>query len=547
MRMSSLFVPTRKEDPADAEVASHKLLIRAGYIRMVARGIYSYLPLGWRSIRKIEAIVRQEMDRAGAQEILMPGVQPAELWQESGRWQQYGAELLRFKDRKGADFCLGPTHEEVVTDIVRQDVSSYKALPINLYQIQTKFRDEPRPRFGLMRGREFIMKDAYSFDLTVEGAQASYDRMFKAYERIFTRFGFEFRAVEADTGNIGGDRSHEFQVLADTGEDVIAVCPSSGYAANVEKAEIVVETKVRADTASLAAMTRVKTPGVKTIAQVSEFLSVGADALVKTLIYLADDQPVAVCVRGDHQVNEVKLRRALQDHGLEFSDLELAPDDLTAKTTKAPVGFAGPVGLSIPVVADLSLKAMTDMITGANAKDAHYTGVNWGRDFEPAHWADLRLASAGDICARSGQPYEFVRGIEVGHIFYLGTKYSEAMGAKLQDEHGQLRPIEMGCYGCGITRVLSAAIEQGHDDHGMILPMAIAPYHVTILPLQMKNDEVVAAGERLYAACQEAGIEAILDDRDARAGAKFKDADLIGIPLRVAIGGRGLGEGGRGV
>ena len=544
MRMSSLFVPTRKEDPADAEVASHKLLIRAGYIRMVARGIYSFLPLGWRSVRKIEQIVREEMDRAGAQELLMPGVQPAELWEESGRWQEYGSELLRFKDRKGANFCLGPTHEEVITDIVRQDVSSYKQLPINLYQIQTKFRDEPRPRFGLMRGREFIMKDAYSFDLTKEDAQKSYERMFAAYTRIFTRFGFEFRAVEADTGNIGGDRSHEFQVLADTGEDTIAVCPTSGYAANVEKAEILLETSAKEETVELQELTQVQTPGVRSVAEVASFFGVAPTKIVKTLIYLADQTPVAVCMRGDHSVNEVKLKSCLEQAlGLEFADLTLAPDEVTSSLTKAPVGFAGPVGLGLPVVADLSVQGMRNVIVGANAKDLHHTNANIPRDFAPTAFADLRLAQPGDRCARSGELYEFVKGIEVGHIFYLGTKYSKALGAQLQDEHGDLRPLEMGCYGCGITRVLAAAVEQGHDDDGMILPMAIAPYHVTILPLQMKDEEVVQIAQDLYASCLEAGLEVILDDRDQRAGAKFKDADLIGIPLRVAIGSRGLKEG----
>lgn len=544
MRLTKLFVPTRKEDPADAEVASHKLLIRAGYIRMVARGIYSFLPLGWRSVRKIEQIVREEMDRAGAQEILMPGVQPAELWLESGRWQGYGSELLRFKDRKGGDFVLGPTHEEVITDIVRNNIASYKQLPVNLYQVQTKFRDEPRPRFGLMRGREFIMKDAYSFDVSREAAEASYQVMYDAYQRIFKRFGFEFRAVEADTGNIGGSLSHEFQVLAETGEDVIASCPVSGYAANVEKAEIVLIEDERADDVVLEELAEVHTPNTKTIDEVSAFLERSAEQVVKTLIFVSDGQPIAVCMRGDHTVNDVKLRAYLSEHTeISCNEIELADDELTAKITKAPVGFAGPVGSSIPVIADLTVKSMANFVVGANKKDTHLTGVNWGRDFEPIGFTDLRMAQPGDICARSGEPYEFVRGIEVGHIFYLGTKYSKAMKASLQAEDGQLHDIEMGCYGIGVTRILAAAVEQNHDDNGMILPMPIAPYHVIVQPLQMRKEEVVEAGEALYAKMQARGIEVLLDDRDLRPGNKFKDSDLIGIPLRVTIGARGLKEG----
>lgn len=544
MRLTKLFVPTRKEDPADAEVASHKLLIRAGYIRMVARGIYSFLPLGWRSVRKIEQIVREEMDRAGAQEILMPGVQPAELWLESGRWQGYGSELLRFKDRKGGDFVLGPTHEEVITDIVRNNIASYKQLPVNLYQVQTKFRDEPRPRFGLMRGREFIMKDAYSFDVSREAAEASYQVMYDAYQRIFKRFGFEFRAVEADTGNIGGSLSHEFQVLAETGEDVIASCPVSGYAANVEKAEIVLIEDERADDVILEELAEVHTPNTKTIDEVSTFLERSAEQVVKTLIFVSDGQPIAVCMRGDHTVNDVKLRAYLREHTeISCNEIELADDELTAKITKAPVGFAGPVGSSIPVIADLTVKSMANFVVGANKKDTHLTGVNWGRDFEPIGFTDLRMAQPGDICARSGEPYEFVRGIEVGHIFYLGTKYSKAMKASLQAEDGQLHDIEMGCYGIGVTRILAAAVEQNHDDNGMILPMPIAPYHVIVQPLQMRKEEVVEAGEALYAKMQARGIEVLLDDRDLRPGNKFKDSDLIGIPLRVTIGARGLKEG----
>lgn len=547
MRSSQLFSPTRKEDPADAEVASHQLLIRAGYIRMVSRGIYTFLPLGWRSVRKIEQIVREEMDRAGAQEIRMPGVQPAELWQESGRWEKYGVELLRFHDRKGGEFALGPTHEEVVTDLVRHDITSYKQLPVTLYQMQTKFRDEARPRFGLMRGREFIMKDAYSFDLSVEGALKSYDMMYEAYTRIFDRMGFNWRAVEADTGNIGGDRSHEFQVLAETGEDRIVSCPSCGYAANVEKAEITLDVTERAADAVFSDVEEIATPGAKTIDEITSFLGVGPEALIKTLIFVADGEPLAVLVRGDYEVNEVKVKALLADlegFGAGVKVLELADDALVGKLTKAPVGFAGPVGLSIPIVADLSVQPMVDAIVGANKKDAHLKGVNHGRDFQVARFADVRMAQSGDRCGRCEDGIlEEMRGIEVGHVFYLGTTYSEAMGATLQDETGQLKPMEMGCYGIGITRILAAAVEQGHDDDGMILPTPIAPFEVVVLPLQQRKEAVAEAGESIYSALKAAGIDALLDDRDARAGHKFKDADLMGIPLRVAIGARGLEEG----
>ncbi len=541
MRLSTLFVPTRKEDPADAEVISHKLLLRAGYIRMTARGVYSFLPLGWRSVRKVEQIIREEMDRAGAQEVRMPTMQPAELWQESGRWAAYGSDLFRFKDRKSADFALGPTHEEVVTDIARHDIASYKQLPVMLYQMQTKFRDEPRPRFGLMRGREFIMKDAYSFDLDEAGAKKSYAIMRAAYERIFSRFGFEYRAVEADTGNIGGDLSHEFQVLAETGEDLIASCPESGYAANVEKAEIVLETADRDPGAELLDKEMIETPKVRTIADVCDFFECSPTEVVKTLIFIADGQPVAVCMRGDHTVNDVKLKAYLEEHTeISCNELELASEEETGKLTKAPVGFAGPVGLEFPVIVDLSVKPMVNFIVGANKKNMHFKNVNWGKDFTPVGFTDLRMPQPGDICARSGKPYEFVRGIEVGHIFYLGNKYTKALNASLQGEDGKLKPMEMGCYGIGVTRIVAASVEQNHDDNGIIWPMAIAPYHVVILPLQMKNEDVVKCAEDLYAELQAAGCEVLLDDRDLRAGNKFKDADLIGIPLHINIGSRGL-------
>jgi prolyl-tRNA synthetase len=536
-------MPTRKEDPADAEVASHKLLVRGGYIRMLTRGIYSFLPLGWRSVRKIEQIVREEMDRAGAQEILMPSVQPAELWQESGRWDEYGPELLRIKDRKGSEFCLGPTHEEVITDLIRRDISSYKDLPLNLYQIQTKFRDEPRPRFGLMRGREFIMKDAYSFDISEEGATESYDQMFEAYQSICDRLGFDYAAVEADTGNIGGSKSHEFQVLADTGEDEIVSCPECGYAANVEKAEIQLpESKGSAFPAQELEL--VETPGQKTVDEVSSFLNIDPSRVLKTLIFNCDDTPIVVLVRGDQDANEIKIRGFLKEHtDISCEEINLASDKQVAELTDAPVGFAGPIGLDVPVFADLAVEEMTNFAVGANEADKHYTNVNHGRDFEVDTFADLRRAKSGDLCGRCGTAFEGHRGIEIGHVFYLGTKYSEAMGAAVQDENGQMQPLIMGCYGIGVTRILAAVVEQNHDENGIIWPMAIAPYQAIVLPLQMRNDEVVETGQKLYDELRAAGIEVLLDDRDAGVGQKFKDADLIGVPVRIAIGSRGLDDG----
>ncbi|RAL23853.1 proline--tRNA ligase [Lujinxingia litoralis] len=544
MRLSSMFVPTRKEDPAEAEVVSHQLLVRGGYIRMLARGIYDFLPLGWRSVRKIEQIVREEMDRAGAQEVHMPAVQPAELWQESGRWVEYGAELLRFRDRKGAEFCMGPTHEEVVTDMIRGDVKSYKQLPLNLYQIQTKFRDETRPRFGLMRGREFVMKDAYSFDVDEAGALKSYDTMFDAYHRIFQRLGFEYRAVEADTGNIGGSRSHEFQVLAETGEDEIVSCTECGYAANVEKAEIRVEI-AEAGEPSGSELATLRTPKARTIEEVSNYLKRGPELIVKTLVYMADETPVMVLMRGDHQVNEIKLKAYLNGElQREVQDLRLASDSEVEEITKAPVGFAGPVGVEgVEIFADLAVEPMVDFIVGANLKDKHHVNVNHGRDFEVKAFVDLRQAGAGDICGRCGGVLEAHRGIEVGHVFFLGDKYSRAMNANVLDEAGEHKPMQMGCYGIGVTRILAAVIEQNHDENGIIWPMAIAPYQVVICPLHLKNELVVSESERIYSELKAAGIEVMLDDRDLRAGNKFKDADLIGIPVRITLGGRGVENG----
>jgi prolyl-tRNA synthetase len=539
-----MFMPTRKEDPADAEIASHKLLIRGGYVRQLTRGIYTFLPLGWKSVKKIQRIVREEMDGAGAQEILMPGVQPSELWQESGRWDDYGPELLRFEDRKGGEFCLGPTHEEVITDLVRGELNSYKQLPLNLYQIQTKFRDEPRARFGLLRGREFIMKDAYSFDLDEEGAEASYEQMYEAYGRICDRLGFDWSAVEADTGAIGGEKSHEFQVVTDTGEDKLVSCPECGYAANIEKAQLPADGFEAPDAGDLESMETVETPGKTTIDEVCDFLDVEPTDCVKTLLYEVDDQAVAVLVRGDHAANDIKVRDFLRDQvGMEFATLEMADDGTVYDLTGASVGYAGPVGLDVPIYADNAVREMANFVVGANADDTHRRNVNWERDFDVEGFADLREAEAGDPCPECGTALETSRGIEVGHVFYLGTKYSDAMGASVQTDEGVDQSLIMGCYGMGITRILAAVAEQNHDEHGLIWPMPIAPYHATVLPLQMNSDEVVETGEEIYEELQEAGVEVMIDDRDEGVGAKFKDADLIGIPVRVAIGTRGLEDG----
>jgi prolyl-tRNA synthetase len=536
MRYSQMLIPTLRQDPADAQVISHKLMVRAGYIRKVAAGIYNYLPLGLRVLRKVEAIVREEMNRAGAQELLMPAIQPAELWQTSGRWQQYGAELLRLKDRKGADFCVGPTHEEVITSLVRDEVKSYRQVPLCLYQIQTKFRDEIRPRFGLMRGREFIMKDAYSFDIDEPSAQVSYDKMFAAYERIFKRCGLEFRPVEADTGAIGGNRSHEFQVLADTGEDAIAVCADCDYAANVELAEI--QAQAATDQRDSGIVEKVLTPDTKTIEEVAAFLGLPSRQVIKAVLMMVDDAPVMALCRGDHEVNEVKLKRALK-----AQEARLLEDAEIQTLLASLPGFAGPVGLTkaVTVIADHGLNGMSEMVCGANEKDHHWVQVQVGRDFQPA-FADLRSASEGDPCGRCGSAFDIRRGIEVGHVFSLGQKYSDAMDAQVLDESGKARPLLMGCYGIGIGRTAAAAIEQNHDDLGIKWPMAIAPFQVILLSLG-KDDELVQASKEIYDGLTAAGIEVLWDDRPERPGVKFKDADLLGIPMRLTLGKRGLESG----
>jgi prolyl-tRNA synthetase len=536
MRYSQMLLPTLKEAPAEAQVVSHILLVRAGYIRKVAAGVYSLMPLGLRVVHKIQNILRQELTRAGAQEVLLPMVHPGELWQESGRWQKYGPELLRFKDRKGAEFCMSPTAEEAIVDLVRRDVKSYRQLPLNLFQIQDKFRDEMRPRAGLMRGREFIMKDGYSFHATIEDAHREYKNMYDAYVRIFKRCGLEFRAVEADTGAIGGSMSHEFQVLADSGEDAIVSCDTCDYAANVEKAEL-----KRVDAAPAegsAQLQELHTPGKGGIADVVKYLKEPIERFVKTLIYMADGKPVIALLRGDRDLNELKLKAALA-----CDTLELASDNTVREITGADVGYAGAQGRNVPVYADPEVAAIASAITGANKTDYHVRGFNLGRDVPGAKLVDLRVAAAGDACARCGKgSYRAHRGIEVGHVFYLGIKYSEPMKCNFLDADGKDKPMVMGCYGIGVTRIAAAAIEQNHDADGIKWPMALAPFQV-IITTAGKEPELAAAAEVLDKELTALGVEVLYDDRDERAGGKFKDADLLGIPLRVTVGKRGLAEG----
>jgi prolyl-tRNA synthetase len=539
VRYSETLIPTLKQDPADAEVVSHKLMVRAGMIRQIARGIYDFLPLGLRVVRKVEQIVREEMDRAGAQEILMPAICPSELWQESGRWEQYGKELLRMKDRYERDFCFGPTHEEVVTDIVRREVRSYRELPINLYQIQVKFRDEVRPRFGLMRGREFIMKDAYSFHTDAEDCHREYQHMADTYRRIFQRCGLSTRQVESDTGAIGGRRAHEFQVLAQSGEDAIVSCTQCDYAANVEKAEIAPAVGVGGTRCGAAPgpVKKVRTPGKRTVEEVGAFLAEPPERFIKTLLCTTSDgDTVAALVRGDHELSEIKLRNLIGVQWVAMADAETVE-----RLTGAAVGFAGPIGLRLRCIADAALRGITGTVTGANETDYHFVDVDQERDFPKVEFADLRLARAGDPCPRcDGGTFEGHRGIEVGNIFYLGTKYSAAMQATYLDASGQERPIEMGCYGIGITRTAAAAVEQYHDDQGIIWPLPLAPFHVHIVPVSWSDARMRQTAEELYSSLGGTGIEVLLDDRDERPGIKFKDADLIGVPLRVTVGAKSL-------
>jgi prolyl-tRNA synthetase len=507
MRYSQMLIPTLREDPSEAEVLSHRLMLRAGMIRKLAAGIYSYFPLAQRVLKKTEQIIREEMDRAGAQEVMLPFVQPAEIWQKSGRWDIYGKELLRFKDRNNRNFCLGPTHEEVITELVKNEVTSYRQLPLNLYQIHIKFRDEIRPRFGIMRAREFVMKDAYSFDVDEKGAEESYQKMYQAYCNIFERCGLTFRAVEADTGPIGGSFSHEFMVLAETGEDVIFSCNRCDYGASADKAEVGSLENEAISPLPFGKLKRVETPNKRTVEEVTQFLKVKPEQLIKTLIFQDGDHTVA------------------------------ASDETIEKVTHAPKGFAGPVGLNIRIIADNSLKAMKNFVTGGNEEAVHLINVNLGRDFQVDSFEDIRFAMEGDSCPRCihGQ-LVMSRGIEVGHIFKLGNKYSEVLGAKFLDTQGKEKFMVMGCYGIGVGRTVAATIEQNHDENGIIFPLSIAPFQVIVVSVNPKDSKIREASERVYATLLNEGIDVLLDDRDERPGIKFKDADLIGIPLRIAVG-----------
>ncbi len=537
MLFSKMFIPTVKEDPKEAEVASHRLMLRAGFIRRLASGVYTWLPLGLRSLRKVEQIIREEMNKKGAQEILMPAVQPKELWVESTRWEKYGKELLRFADRNNRELCLGPTHEEVVTDLVRREVRSYKDLPVNLYQIQTKFRDEIRPRFGIMRSREFFMKDAYSFDTDEAGAGKSYMDMYDAYNNIFDRCGFKFRVVEADTGQIGGSFSHEFMVLAETGEDIIISCDTCGYAANLERAEVGTRGKT-VPTGKKGVHRRVKTPDQRKIDEVSSFLGITPDKLLKTIIYNTDKGTIAVLVRGDREINDTKLKNLLK-----LDEMELADERTIEEATGGPLGFSGPIGLTIPLYADMDLKFMEDFVVGGNERDVHVVDANMA-DFAVKGFFDVKIAEAGDRCPRCGTgSLVATRGIEVGHIFKLGLKYSKSMNATFLDSDGKEHFMVMGCYGIGVGRTVAAAIEQGNDENGMMLPLPIAPFEVDVLPVNTTHPESMAVAREIYRELLAKGIDVILDDRDERPGVKFKDCDLIGIPLRITIGERGLKEG----
>jgi prolyl-tRNA synthetase len=543
MRVSRFLLSTVRETPAEAETVSHQLMLRAGMIRKLAAGIYNWLPLGLRVLRKVEHIVREEMNRAGAQEVLMPAVQPAELWQESGRWEQYGPELLRLKDRHQRDFCFGPTHEEIITDLIRREIKSYRQLPANFYQIQMKFRDEVRPRFGVMRAREFLMKDAYSFHASEASLLDTYRVMYDAYTRIFERVGLEFRPVEADTGAIGGRASHEFHVLADSGEDAIALCDSCRYAANVELAPALPPMGKRADTSS--PMQTVDTPGAKTIEEVSRFLKIAPDRTVKTLLVKGTGGVVALVLRGDHELNGIKAEKLPQvAKPLVF----VTPGEVQLAAGCEP-GSIGPVGLKIPIIADESAARLADFVCGANVNGKHHLYVNWGRDAHEPIVADIRNATAGDPCPRSQDAgchgkLSIRRGIEVGHVFQLGTKYSEAMKASCLDETGQSIVMPMGCYGIGVSRVVAAAIEQNHDDKGIVWPDSIAPFHVALVPIGYhKSERVKATVDQLYAELTSAGFDVLLDDRNERPGVMFADIDLIGIPHRLVVGDKGLDKG----
>jgi len=544
MRASRFLIATQKETPADAEVISHQLMLRAGLIRKLASGLYNWLPMGLRVLRKVENIVREEMDRSGAQELLMPVVQPAELWEESGRWQQYGGELLRIKDRHERDFCLGPTHEEVITDLIRNELKSYKQLPANFYQIQTKFRDERRPRFGVMRAREFLMKDAYSFHMDQDSLDETYQVMFDTYHRIFQRLGLDFRAVQADSGSIGGSSSHEFHVLAQSGEDDIAFSTESQFAANIEMAEALAPAGERPSPGE--AMQDVATPGQKTIEEVSAFLKVSPEQTVKTLLVLGEkdedenQEVIALILRGDHSLNEIKAEKI---EGV-ASPLTFIGEDLVEEASGAPAGSIGPVGLKLRTIVDRSAAHLANFVCGANKADHHLINVNWERDVALNEVADLRNVVEGDPSPDGKGTLEIKRGIEVGHIFKLGDKYSQAMNANVLDENGKARIMEMGCYGIGVSRIVASAIEQNHDDNGIIWPLAIAPFELALVPLNMHKSEIVAEKtEALYTELQALGIDVLMDDRNERPGFKFADMELVGIPHRLVISDRGIKNG----
>ena len=538
MYYSKLFIPTLKDSPADAEVVSHKLMVRAGMIRQLAAGIYSILPLGLRVLKKVEQIIREEMNRIGGQEVFLPSIQPAELWQESARWALYGKELLRLKDRHGREFCYGPTHEEVITDIIRREIKSYRQLPLLTYQIQTKFRDEVRPRFGVMRGREFMMKDAYSFHAGEASVQDMYESMKQAYSNTFRRCGLDFKMVEADSGTIGGSFSHEFMVLADSGEDAVAFCNACDYASNVEKAAARIPEKTGPPKV-IEALKKVATPGKKSVGDVAKFLKVSPRQIVKTIVMENEDGLVAGLVRGDRQLNLIKLKNLIGCDWLHHAD-----ESLITSRTKVPCGFIGPVKLDMKVYADHEVAVMHNFVTGANSQDAHYIGVQFERDIKAAQVGDLHEVHEGDPCPKcNGGHYQVKRGIEVGHIFILGTKYSSSMKAHYLDEHGKENPMIMGCYGIGVGRTAAAAIEQNHDDKGIIWPVPLAPFQAVIIPVKFKEDRQRTACEETYKILGDLGIETLLDDRPERLGVKFKDAELLGIPLQIIIGPKNLENG----
>jgi len=544
MLFSKYLLPTLKEIPREVETPSHQLMIRSGMMRQLASGIYEWLPLGLRVLKKVENIVRDEMNSIGGQEVSLPAMQPRELWEETGRWDFYGKELIRLKDRNGRDFCLGPTHEEVITDLVRREIRSYKELPLLLYQFQTKFRDEIRPRFGVIRAREFYMKDAYSFDASEADAEKSYNKVFEAYSRICHKCGLNFRPVEAETGAIGGAFSHEFMIIADSGEEIIVSC-ECGYAANLEKAECPLPAKAVSGTGKVlkkgvpGELEEVETKGMKTVEEVGRFLKEKPDKFIKTLVYRTDGEPVIVLVRGDHEVNESKLKGFLG-----VNEIFLADEKTIEEVTGAPLGFAGPVGLKTKwrLIADHSVVGIVNGITGANRKDYHLKNVNINRDYSVDEVLDLRKVKEGDVCPRCGKTLEFTRGIEVGHTFKLGTKYSKALGATFLDKDGKEKYFVMGCYGIGVSRIVAAAIEQSHDQSGIIWPISLAPFQVLILPINYEDEKMRAVSNKMYEELKGTGYEVLMDDRDERAGVKFKDADLVGIPIRITVGKKCLAE-----